>query len=45
MIIMIWPYENMVYAQPRIHLEKSDAETSLEFWDENYHLILARWPN
>ena len=36
--IEIWPYEQVVYAQHRIHL----------FWDfmiQTDHLISARWPD
>ena len=33
--IEIWPYEQMVYTQPRICPGKWDAEISLGFWDTN----------
>ena len=31
----IWPYEQMVYAQPRICLGKGDAQTPMGFLDTN----------
>ena len=34
-MIIIWPYEQMVLAQPRIHPKKWDAWNSLGFWDTN----------
>ena len=30
-----WPYEQMVYAQPRICSREWDAQTPLRFWDIN----------
>ena len=33
--IYIWPYEQVVYAQPRIRPGKRDAQSSLGFWDTN----------
>ena len=33
--VWIWPYEHMVYVQPRIHPRKWDAQNSLVFWDRN----------
>ena len=33
--IHIWPYEQVVYAQPRIPPGECDAQTSLGFWDTN----------
>ena len=31
--IEIWPYEQVVYAQPRICSGEWDTQTSLGFWD------------
>ena len=31
--IEIWPYKQVVYAQPRIHCGEWDAQSSLGFWD------------
>ena len=31
--IEIWPYEQVVYARPRIRLGEWDAENPLGFWD------------
>ena len=33
--ILIWPYEQVVYAQPGIRSRKWDSKTSLGFWDTN----------
>ena len=33
--VKIWPYEQMVYAQPRICPGEWDAQTSQGFWDIN----------
>ena len=33
--IEIWPYEQVVYAQPSICPEEWDAQCSLGFWDKN----------
>ena len=33
--IKIWPYEQIVYAQPRICPGEWDAQNPLEFWDKN----------
>ena len=30
-----WPYQQVVYALPRIRSRKWDAQNSLEFWDTN----------
>ena len=38
--ILIWPYEQVVYAQPRIYPREWDAQTSLGFWDTNESLNL-----
>ena len=39
--IEIWPYEQAIYAQPRIRLGKRDAQTSLRFMDTNGSLYLG----
>ena len=31
----MWPFEQMVYAQPRTHPEEWDAQTPSGFWDTN----------
>ena len=33
--IEIWPYEQVVYAQPRVCPGEWDAQTSPGFWDTN----------
>ena len=33
--VLIWPNEQMVYTQPRIHPRKWNAQTSLGFWKTN----------
>ena len=33
--IEIWPYEQIIYAQPRIFPGEWDTQTSLGFWDTN----------
>ena len=33
--IEIWPYEQIVLAQPRICSGEWDAQTSMGFWDTN----------
>ena len=33
--IEIWPYEQMVYAQPRICPGERDAQNPLRFWNIN----------
>ena len=33
--IWIWPYEQTVYAQPRICSGELDAQNPLRFWDTN----------
>ena len=43
--VEVWPYEQMVSAQPRISTEKWEAQTPLGFWDTNDHLISARRPD
>ena len=35
MIIIIWPYKQMVYAQPRIYPGKWHTQTPLGFWSTN----------
>ena len=37
--IEIWPYELVIYAQPRIRPREWDAQSSIGIWDTN------RWPN
>ena len=39
--ILIWSYEQMVYAQPRVHSGKWDAQDSLGFEIQMDHLILG----
>ena len=39
--IWIWPYEQMVYAQPSTCPGEWDAQTFLEFWDINGSLTLC----
>ena len=33
--ILIWPYEQMIYAQSEIYPRDWDAQNSLTFWDTN----------
>ena len=33
--VWIWPYQKMIYAQPRIHPGEWDSQTSLGSWDTN----------
>ena len=33
--MLIWPYEQVLHAQPRIHPGEWDAHTSMTFWDTN----------
>ena len=40
--IEVWPYKQMVYAQPRICPGEWDAQTPLEFWDTNGSPNLAQ---
>ena len=44
--VWIWPYKQIVFAQPRICSGKWDAQTSLGFWDTNRSLNLGQttWP-
>ena len=37
--ILVWPYQRVVYEQPRIHPGEWDAQNSPGFWDTN------GWPN
>ena len=39
--IEIWPYKQMVYAQPRIHPRKWVAQKFLWFWDTNMSSYLG----
>ena len=43
--ILIWPYEQIVYAQPRICPGEWDAQILQEFWDTKDLLISARRPD
>ena len=43
--IYVWPYKQVVYAQPGIHTGERDTQTLLGFWDANDYLISARRPN
>ena len=44
--IDVWPLEQVVYSQPRIHPGEWDAENSLkDFEIQTDHLISARWPD
>ena len=40
--VLIRPYEQMIYTQPRIRPRKWDAQTSLRFWDTNGSLNLSQ---
>ena len=40
--IEIWPYEQVVYAQPGICQREWNAQTSLKFWDTNRSLNLGQ---
>ena len=40
--IEIWPYQQMVYAQPKICPAEWDAQTPLEFWDTDWSPYLGQ---